>query len=276
EAANVFRKVLSIEPADPEALAAIGGARAVGTGPEAAARSAPPQKRFMTTGAIDRFATAAMGAEPLVEPPFSRPAPGAGTFDGEARPPPGARADEDELGTLVRHPVPHARAAEGDTSDIELAVEDLGDETFIQDEAHGEQLAKLLDEVDVYIKYGLVQKAMGHLEHVFRIDPRNIEGHERLKDLYVSLEQRKQAGDERGKVIDVAASVSHEQAEGYLRELIAVDGDEGRARTLASHHHLRLPQLRAPGEPADESSAVPLDTEDLLVEMSAPHDGLEY
>ena len=248
DAGNTFRKVLSVEPADPEALAAMGGggAAAVGTGTHAAAPArAPQQKRFLTTGAIDIYNVAAVGSEPLVESPFMD-APGDATFDVEQRSTEQSPQldDIEELGTLVRETRPS-----GDSSDIELAVDELGelgDDTLMQD-AHAEQLGKILDEADVYVKYGLTPKAIAHLQRVFDIDPRNVEARERLKDIYAGLDQREQAANELVKLVDLVAPVNAEQADAYLRELISFDGDEGRARTLATRHRLRLPELRAPG-----------------------------
>ena len=40
--------------------------------------------------------------------------------------------------------------------------------------------AKILTETDVYVKYGLHQKAVDHLRRVFALDPENVEARERL------------------------------------------------------------------------------------------------
>lgn len=47
-----------------------------------------------------------------------------------------------------------------------------------------EQIAKLLTETDVYVKYGLHDKAVEHLKKVFAADPESIEAHEKAVHLY--------------------------------------------------------------------------------------------
>lgn len=44
-------------------------------------------------------------------------------------------------------------------------------------------VGKLLTETDVYVKYGLHDKALEHLRKVFQLDPTNIEAHERVAEL---------------------------------------------------------------------------------------------
>src|SRR5262249_52823445 len=53
-------------------------------------------------------------------------------------------------------------------------------------ERHAEEISKILAETDVYVKYGLHQKAVDHLRRVFALDGDNVEAHERLKDILVS------------------------------------------------------------------------------------------
>ena len=40
-----------------------------------------------------------------------------------------------------------------------------------------EQLSKLLTETDVYVKYGLHDKALEHLRKIFAVDPENLDAH---------------------------------------------------------------------------------------------------
>jgi len=44
---------------------------------------------------------------------------------------------------------------------------------------------KLLSEIDLYLKYGLREKALEHLEKLFAIAPENLNGHEKAYHLYV-------------------------------------------------------------------------------------------
>jgi tetratricopeptide (TPR) repeat protein len=47
-----------------------------------------------------------------------------------------------------------------------------------------EQIAKLLTETDVYVKYGLHDKALEHLQKVFAADPTSIDAHEKAAHLH--------------------------------------------------------------------------------------------
>ncbi|MBI5548186.1 MAG: tetratricopeptide repeat protein [Deltaproteobacteria bacterium] len=47
-----------------------------------------------------------------------------------------------------------------------------------------EQIPRLLTETDVYVKYGLHEKAIEHLKKVFAIDPSSVDAHEKAADLF--------------------------------------------------------------------------------------------
>ena len=48
-----------------------------------------------------------------------------------------------------------------------------------------ENLGRILTEADVYIKYGLFEKALEHLKRVFQTEPENIDAHEKAYQIYV-------------------------------------------------------------------------------------------
>lgn len=58
--------------------------------------------------------------------------------------------------------------------------------------ARGESLSKLLTETDVYLKYGLRDKALDHLKTIFSLDPDNLEAHGKVHEVYM------QSGDTDG------------------------------------------------------------------------------
>ena len=49
-----------------------------------------------------------------------------------------------------------------------------------------EQFAKLLTETEVYVKYGLHDKALEHLRKIFAVDPENLDAHEKAYHIYVA------------------------------------------------------------------------------------------
>jgi len=56
-----------------------------------------------------------------------------------------------------------------------------------------EQIPKLLTETDVYLKYGLLDKALDHLRKVLAIDPQLPEAHERSRDIHAAAGRGQQA-----------------------------------------------------------------------------------
>jgi tetratricopeptide (TPR) repeat protein len=56
-----------------------------------------------------------------------------------------------------------------------------------------EQIPKLLTETDVYLKYGLLDKALDHLRKVLAIDPEWPEAHERAREIHASAGRMAQA-----------------------------------------------------------------------------------
>ena len=59
-----------------------------------------------------------------------------------------------------------------------------------------DQLAKLLTETDVYVKYGLHDKALEHLRKVFALDPENLDAHEKAYHIYLGSNNQAQAQDQ--------------------------------------------------------------------------------
>lgn len=56
-----------------------------------------------------------------------------------------------------------------------------------------DNISKLLTETDVYVKYGLHDKALEHLRKVFAVEPENIDAHEKAYAIYVASNNHAQA-----------------------------------------------------------------------------------
>lgn len=110
-------------------------------------------------------------------------------------------------------------------------------------ELHAEEIAKTLAESDVYVKYGLHQKAIDHLRRVFAYDPHNVEARERLKDILISLGRASEAETELFALAELVAPESPERAELYLRELIGISPSHAGAFELARRYRLRIGRL---------------------------------
>jgi len=92
------------------------------------------------------------------------------------------------------------------------ALEALGEE----EEASGE-VAELLAEAEVYLKYGLTEKARERLVEVVRLAPQNLTAHRQLKVLYL---ERPQAEEACGEILAIARILRERgQLEAVQREL---------------------------------------------------------
>jgi tetratricopeptide (TPR) repeat protein len=110
-------------------------------------------------------------------------------------------------------------------------------------ERHAEEISKILAETDVYVKYGLHQKAVDHLRRVFLLDHENVEAHERLKDIFVSQGREQEAEVELLKLAETVASSDPDRAEAYLQELLAMNGTHTGAFELARRFRLRVARM---------------------------------
>ena len=110
-------------------------------------------------------------------------------------------------------------------------------------ERHAEEISKILAETDVYMKYGLHQKAVDHLRRVFTLDDENVEAHERLKDILVSQGREQEAEEELLKLAELVAPVDPDRAEAYLQELLAMNGTHTGAFELARRFRLRVARM---------------------------------
>ena len=61
--------------------------------------------------------------------------------------------------------------------------------------AGSDAIRKLLTETDVYVKYGLHDKALEHLHKVLAVDPQSPEAHERAREIHLAAGRRSEAGD---------------------------------------------------------------------------------
>ena len=152
----------------------------------------------------------------------------------------------------------------GHEATVEATIDaELGAELQAPDARNGEQdelVAKLIGEADVYIKYGIRDRAIIHLGKVIDLDPKNLDAHERMKDLYLALGRKTEAALELVQLIEIVADAGAELAEPYLAELATLDPEA--AEALAE-------RVRGPTAPDDDdegSAAVSLDSVDVILE----------
>jgi tetratricopeptide (TPR) repeat protein len=201
EARTTWRKVQEVAPDDEDAARAIGGGAAARP---AAAAAPPPPPPGPPPGA--------RAAPPPGPPPGVRAAPPPGPPPGARAapppgPPPGARA------APPPGPPPGARAAAP-----AVAAPPPPAATSKPAAAGPEVIPKLLSETDVYVKYGLHDKALDHLRKVLAIDPDLPEAHERAREIHVAAGRREEAA--RAAALAIHSLIARGQAD-RAREALA-------------------------------------------------------
>jgi len=85
-----------------------------------------------------------------------------------------------------------------------------------------EQIQKLLAETDVYVKYGLHDKALEHLRRIFAVDPENLDAHEKAYIIYRSAGQAAQATEQLLNVLRLCTrGLERKRAQAYLDTLLS-------------------------------------------------------
>lgn len=130
--------------------------------------------------------------------------------------------------------------------------------------APGGELAKLLTETDVYVKYGLHDKALEHLRKVFALDPENIDAHEKAYAIYVASNNQQQAFEQLLNVLRLhTRSGDAQRAQPYLAAIL--QQDPGHAEVPVFLSALRI---AGAGPMVQESASVESSDDAILVDAS--------
>lgn len=143
-----------------------------------------------------------------------------------------------------------------------------------------DQLAKLLTETDVYVKYGLHDKALEHLRRVFAVDPENLDAHEKAYHIYVAANNSQAAAEQLLNVLRLCTRRQEVQrAQPYLATILQQNPSHAEVPAFLSV--LRTAETAAPAPlapPVEE--AVPEDailvdsSDDEIIVADAPEDAL--
>jgi len=264
KAGEVYRKILEIVPTDQDALNFVGANPA----PARPAIPPPPQPRANTPlPAAVRAATS-----------DAKFASEAGKFS--------LTSDMPAIPQSARMTGSMPLVDEQSLSGVDFALPEYDDADFSADmepppdprtrsaagERHAEEISKILAETDVYVKYGLHQKAVDHLRRVFTLDAENVEAHERLKDILISQGREQEAEVELLKLAELIAPSDPDRAEMYLQELLAMNGTHTGAFELARRFRLRVARMSSSSAEVEYSGGgvaeVDPDLDDL--ELSTP------
>lgn len=243
---DVYRKILQLQPGDPDAEAALGlgqHAPSAGAGGMAAGGAPIPREPVpvpipaigsgrASSAPNAALAVGATGSRALVGDEFDRdmeaaPArpvvdrPTAGSdlppedeFDdefsdrGTAQVPPAMIGGAPARGTPVGGMI--AEAARAAVGQVDVA----------------EQIARILNETDVYIKYRLYAKAIEHVQRVFELDGQHVEAREKLKALYLTIGKKDEALLELWALVEQAEPGRQRR---YLREILELDPTDAEA-----------------------------------------------
>lgn len=266
--ADVYQRILRLAPNDRDAMA-YAGQMAAGSGAGAAPQPAaaqpaparppgpppiPPRPRPLTVsmpaGVVERRVSQPTGSVPLID---ERQA---------------ARLQESAARAA-------ARPLSGDFP------EDPSFESSVAGEEHSEAIAKILTETDVYVKYGLKDKAIEHLRRVFELDAANVEARERLKDLLLAQGRRDEAVAELMQLAELSVGYNRERAIACLREILTINGSYRPAFDLAQRHGIQLDGARVvaaveetrPGIAAALEEALEFSDIDIEIEEASRPDG---
>ena len=272
KATEVFRKILEFVPNDPDALQFL-GMSAAPPPPPAPAPAPPPPVRPQPP---PMRASTPIPQTPLPAQVRAHTADAKFNITGEI---PAMQQSQRMTGSM---PLVDEQSLSG----VDFALPEYDDADFSADmepppdprklsaagERHAEEISKILAETDVYVKYGLHQKAIDHLRRVFTLDPENVEAHERLKDIFVSQGREQEAEGELLKLAETVASNDPDRAEAYLQELLAMNGTHTGAFDLARRFRLRVARMSSVSSEVEYGggsvSAVDHDIEEL--ELASP------
>ena len=233
KAQEVHRKILMFAPDDPDSQAYLGQSSRVETPPPPL-----PDRRLFTQGDVQHKRHNPTGSVPLLREP---PAP------------------VDDVDDFV--------------ADLSLDDDASFDTGSMAGELHEAEISKILNETVIYVKYGLHQKAIDHLKRVFELDPDNAEAREQLKEIYINQGRDDEAIDLLLQLAEQVAASNPSQAEGYLRDVLALDGTCEQAYQLA--HRFKLEVAAGPAVEIiddlsdavelmpDDGAVVPVDEEEI-------------
>lgn len=253
---EVLQAILAIAPDDPDANHELYGAGAAAPAPPA--YQAGPVGGGVTFEAPEYGASEGFeGALAVEMTPQPRHYPSSGGLPSPYAPTPAPPYQESQS-----FEVDDALVEEVQELD---AVEDA-EELVVVDgpQDRGSEISRLLTETDVFVKYGLHDKAIEHLQKVFEIDPVHVEAREKLKDIYLQLGETGRALAELYYLSDLYGTANPQGAIYYLQEALAV----------APGHPETVARLAAYGvqEPVGQGAAAGAGYEEELGAYAEPSD----
>ncbi len=176
------------------------------------------------------------------EPPRPQPAPPRPSPQPVARPPTAPIAPPPPPQAASRPPTAAIMGARPPTSPIQASS---APPTL-------QQVPKLLKETEVYVKYGLHEKALEHLRRIFSVDPENIDAHEKAKTVALAMGKTEDAISSLATLLRLCVAAGDARADGARAELRKLDPGnaalKGAAKAARHEEELVLDDGEADGE----------------------------
>jgi len=157
---------------------------------------------------------------------------------------PNDREARRDLSQMKRLPSEQVQAAiEVEDDDYDLVLEDdlepatgaseaqRGADGELDPQARAE-VQRLLEECNVFIRYGLTEKMITQLQEVLSIDPNHVDARTKLKDAFLKARRPQDAVEQLLRLADLVAADDRERAEDFLSEAIRLDPKNAAAKRL--------------------------------------------
>lgn len=135
------------------------------------------------------------------------------------------------------------------------------------------EITKLLTEVDVYIKYGMEDKAEESLNTVLTHNPDNIDAHLRMKDLCLAAKRKEDAIRELFTVVGLYRNAGEDKkAAGFLQEILELEPGHKEAEEM--YASLGVEEAEEVGILIEEETLpeIELEIEEEIIEEAAPEE----
>ncbi|MFO0681173.1 MAG: tetratricopeptide repeat protein [Sandaracinus sp.] len=257
ERALTLKRILTLDPGDAEARQALAAYAAPAPAP-ARRDLAPPPGAVIEPSKPAQRAPSRADLEDLEDAPSE---------DDDAEILESEELSEEEARALEEESAAHERPMDDDEAyatagdDDVIIVDDEASEpapeppkaseaprpSLPPEVAREAQIAKLLTECEVFLRYGLKQKVVEQLRRVLQIDPRHVEARERLKDVLAERGETTAAAAELVTLADQFAVEKPPVAILYLRQ--ALELDPGNPDAKARLDQLAPEPVKAPSAP---------------------------
>jgi tetratricopeptide (TPR) repeat protein len=137
-------------------------------------------------------------------------------------------------------------------------------------------IPKLLKETEVYVKYGLHDKALEHLRKIFSVEPENVEAHEKAKTLALAMNRPADAATSLAVLVRLYVARSDPRAEEAKAELQAIDPGNAAIQLSAGRAAKPAPRKAAPAPKVEEEIDLEPELEELPQAEDEPVEIGEY